>query len=219
MVKSKTATSSEVAIRPPNFQTALFTIVGVSPYVQNKFAAKAREQMRLKQEAGSAAKKGTKREPKDFHACFEGAMHRSADGWCGVPAPAFRNGMVSACRIVGFKMTHAKLSVFIEADGYDVEDGTPLVRITKGEPRYHESAVRNESGVCDLRARPMWDPGWEADVRVRFDADLFTVEDIANLLMRVGQQVGVGEGRPDSKNSCGMGWGMFRILEEKEARR
>jgi len=31
----------------------------------------------------------------------------------------------------------------------------------------------------------------------------------------VGLQVGIGEGRPDSKNSAGMGWGMFTI-EDKE---
>jgi hypothetical protein len=217
MAKGKTATQSEVTILPPNFQTAVFRIVGTAPYVQHKFSQKARELMRGKQEAGSAGKKGKKREPKDFMACYEGAKHKSADGWCGIPAPAFRCAMVSACRIVGFKMTLAKLALFIEADGLDSEDGTPLVRITKGEPQYHESAVRNESGVCDLRARPMWMPGWQAAVRIRFDADLFSVEDLANLLMRVGQQVGVGEGRPDSTNSCGMGWGTFSILEEKEA--
>jgi hypothetical protein len=32
---------------------------------------------------------------------------------------------------------------------------------------------------------------------------------------RVGAQVGIGEGRPDSKNSTGMGWGTFEIKEVK----
>ena len=75
-------------------------------------------------------------------------------------------------------------------------------------------AVRNESGVCDLRPRPMWRKGWEAVVRVRFDGDQFTLIDVANLLLRAGMQVGIGEGRPDSRNSCGMGWGLFRLAEE-----
>ena len=215
MIRNKPSVDAQVTIRPPNFQTAAFRITGTAPYCQNNFSQKAHNQIRVKQEAGSAGKKGQKREPKDFQACYEGAKHKSSEGWCGIPATAFRKAMVSACRVVGFKMTLAKLAVFVEADGFG-EDGTPLVRILKGEPKYHEAAVRNENGVCDLRARPMWAPGWEADVRVRFDADLFTVEDIANLLMRVGQQVGIGEGRPDSTNSCGMGWGMFRILEPKE---
>jgi len=58
----------------------------------------------------------------------------------------------------------------------------------------------------------MWDEGWEAQVRVRYDADQFTLEDLANLLARVGVQVGLGEGRPDSKSSAGMGWGTFMIV-------
>ena len=109
-------------------------------------------------------------------------------------------------------MTRAKLTVSVEADGQDPEDLTPLVRITKGEPRYFETYARVATGTCDLRARPMWAPGWEALVRVKFDADQFTLEDVANLLMRVGMQVGIGEGRPDSPNSTGQGWGLFELI-------
>lgn len=203
--------ATSVQIAPPNFQTAAFAIVGTAPYVQNKFSAKALQQMRETQEAGSTARSKRGRDAKDFMARYEGAIHRSADGWAGIPAPAFRNAMISACRTVGFKMTLAKLSVFVEADGFDAEDGTPLVRITHGEPRYHESMVRNATGVVDIRPRPMWEPGWKATVRVMFDADQFTLADVSNLLMRVGMQVGVGEGRPDSKSSAGMGWGTFSI--------
>jgi len=203
-----------VAISAPNLQTAEFRLIGVAPYVQNKFSAKAREQMKSKQEAGPQANKGRKREAKDFKLCYEQAQHVSREGWHGIPAGSFRNAMISACRMVGFKMTHAKLSVFVEADGFDADDGTPLVRITKGKPHYHEMPVRNESGVCDIRARPMWDEGWEAKLRVRFDGDQFSVTDVANLLLRAGMQVGIGEGRPDSKASAGMGLGIFTIADK-----
>ena len=209
---AKKAKSTEaLTIAPPKFEVAGFRIVGVAPYVQNKFSEKALRMMREKQEAGSAGGKGTKRQPKDFQAAYEGAMHKSVEGWCGIPAPAFRNACISACRVCGFTMTRAKLSVFVEPDGFDATDGTPLVKITKGEPQYSEMAVRNESGVCDLRPRPMWREGWEAMVRVRYDGDQFTLPDVANLMLRAGMQVGVGEGRPDSRKSCGMGWGLFRV--------
>lgn len=209
----ESAPTESVSIKPPNFQTAIFRIIGTAPYVQNKFSQKAREMMRSTQEQGSTGRSKRAKEAKDFMALFEGATHRSAEGWAGIPAPAFRNAMISACRTVGYKMTLAKLSVFVEADGFDADDGTPLVQITKGEPRYHESLVRLQTGVADIRARPMWDAGWEAYVRVTFDADQFTLSDVSNLMMRVGLQVGVGEGRPDSKNSAGMGWGTFTLGE------
>jgi hypothetical protein len=121
--------------------------------------------------------------------------------------------MISACRLVGFKMTLAKLSVYIEADGFDRIDGTPLVRIT-GEPHYSEHPVRIKDTV-DLRARPMWDSGWSAKVRVTFDLEQFSLQDVGNLMMRVGRQVGIGEGRPDSRNSAGMGWGLFDISSDE----
>jgi hypothetical protein len=112
-------------------------------------------------------------------------------------------------------MTRAKMSLFVAADGFDKLDGTPLVRITKGKPHYVEHAVRNATGVADIRARPMWDEGWEADVTLTWDSDQFTQADVANLLLRSGMQVGIGEGRPDSKNSAGMGWGLFQLKEGK----
>lgn len=207
------STNDTVTIAAPNFQTAAFTIEGSAPYVAHKFSQKARLTMMQKQAAGSTARGKKVREARDFEADYQSAMHVSADGWTGIPAPAFRNAMISACRAAGFVMTRAKLSVFVEPDGFDADDGTPLVRITKGEPEVHEGYARNETGVVDIRVRPMWREGWQAVVRVTFDADMLTVTDIANLLARAGLQVGVGEGRPDSKKSAGMGWGTFRIAE------
>jgi len=212
-VLDKAKKSAHVTILPPKFSTVAITIEGTTPYVQNKFSHKAMEKIREKQQAGSTAKKGSKHEAKNFYECFQEAIHVSNEGWYGIPAASIRNAMISACRIVGFQMTRAKLAVFVTADGIDATDGTPLIKITKGEPQYHESFVRNESGVIDLRARAMFPIGWQADVKVTFDADIFTLADIANLLFRAGQQVGIGEGRPDSKNSAGLGWGLFRIVE------
>lgn len=210
----RATTVANVSIPALDYRTVSFRLRGTAPYVQNKFPAKVREEMRLTQEAGSTATKGKKRAPKDFEAAYNAATHFSQEGWCGIPATAFRNAMISACKIVGFHMTKGKISVFVEADGYDPDDGTPLVRFEKGERQYHETAVRVGMGVADIRARPMWPAGWELMLRVKYDAGLFTLDDITNLLVRAGIQVGVGEGRNDSKSSNGMGWGSFEIISE-----
>ena len=205
--------ATEVQIKAPKFEYATFTIKGTAPYVQNKFSEKARQMIKNQQEAGSPARNKKKREPKNFQECYEKALHVSDDGWYGIPAPAFRNAMISACRTVGFKMTLAKLSVFVEADGFDADDATPLVKITKGKPEYFESVMHIQQTI-DIRPRPKWSPGWEAEVRIRYDADQFTVEDVTNLMVRVGKQVGIGEGRPDSKSSAGVCWGLFEVINE-----
>jgi hypothetical protein len=205
--------AKEVEITAPNMQQAEFQLIGIAPYVQLQFSEKAINAMKENMRAGSLAKKGKKREPRDFDEDYRQACHISTDGWHGVPASAFRNALISACRLVGFQMTKAKLGIFVEADGIDAVDGTPLVKI-EGTPEHVEHHIRNANGGTDIRVRAMWRE-WSIVLRVRFDADMFSLKDVANLLNRVGAQVGIGEGRPDSKQSAGMGWGMFTITGGK----
>lgn len=198
-----------VTIKAPNMQTAVFQIVGTAPLMTARFSKKA--ELMAKMAEGKSASSKKNRAARDYDREAEDAAYKTADGWYGINAASFRNAMISACRLVGFKMTLAKLSVFIEAEGFDERDSTPLVKIDA--PKYEVSTMhtRNATGVVDVRARPMWRPGWKAQLTIRWDADQFTVTDIANLLSRVGMQVGVGEGRPDSKSSAGLGFGLFEL--------
>lgn len=217
MAQAKAA--GALTISAPDFRTIALTIQGTAPLVINKFSAKAQDKMRADQEAGGAAKSKKNREAKDFEALFNGARHigesRNKQGelerWDGIHAASFRNAAISACRAAGFVMTKAKLAIFVEADGFDIDDKTPLVRLTKGEPEMVVSPCRNATGVIDLRPRPTYFP-WEAVLRVRYDAGMLSEQDIVNLMARVGMQVGIGEGRPDSKQSAGLGNGLFKIL-------
>lgn len=208
MIKS---TSATITITPPDIRTILLKISGVTPLVINKFSHKAKQEMMAKQEAGSTAATRKKREPKDFEAIGHAARHIAEDGWDGIHAAAFRNAAISACRAAGFVMTKAKLAIFVEPDGFDQEDATPLVRITEGDAEIIVSPCRNETGVIDLRPRPTY-RRWAADLRIRYDNGILTAEDVVNLINRVGAQVGIGEGRPDSKKSAGQGNGLFKIV-------
>lgn len=215
---TKSAAKEVVRISPPNFQLIKLTLEGTAPLMQAKFSAKAMQAMMSKMAAGSTAKKGSKREARDFDEDFRQAMHKSTDGWIGVPAAAIRNACIDVCRMVGFKMTHARMSVFVLADGNDSTDGQPLVRLIAGEPEKVEMAVRNATGVADIRVRPMWRE-WKLNITIRFDADQFTSEDIVNLVARAGEQIGIGEGRPFSKSSNGMGYGTFTISDSAPSKR
>jgi hypothetical protein len=202
-----------IHISPPNMGIATYRLIGTSPLMVSAFTQKAIIKMKAQQEAGSRAKSKKEREAKDFQQAYKDAMHISEDGWCGMPAGAFRTAMVDACRLVGYAMTKAKLAIFIESDGLDSVVKTPLVRIT-GKPEMNINPERNESGVMDLRARPLW-MKWEINpFRIRFDQDMFGIDDVTNLLMRAGAQVGIGEGRPNSRNSTGIGYGLFDVKLE-----
>lgn len=209
---AKVASNESVVISAPKFKTVEFVITGTSPYVQARFSEKSRNLMMDKMRAGSQASARKTREARDFDADCKAALHVSTEGWIGIPASAFRAAMISACRLVKFKMTFAKLSVFVEADGFDEVDGIPLVKIN-GDWEQTIMHARNQTGVTDIRVRPMW-RDWSANLRIRIDEDQFSVQDVANLLLRAGQQVGIGEGRPDSRESYGLGWGLFKLNEE-----
>lgn len=199
-----------VSIKPPNFSTAVFNITGVAPLVIHRFSAKTKAQMKEKMETGKAASSKKNREARATDDLFQEARYISKQGWDGFHAGSIRNAMISACRLVGFKMTLAKMSVFVEQDGWDkIEPQIPLIKI-EGKPVKQEDMARVETGQPYVCVRAAY-YDWAAKVRIRWDADQFTLADVSNLLARVGQQVGIGEGRPDSKNSAGMGWGLFTL--------
>lgn len=215
MATVKQAEGAAVVVGQANIHVATINIRGTAPFVQNKFSNKARKKM-LDDMARSKAEKKAKSErpPRDYEDDFLQAQHVSTAGWIGIPCSAFRAAMIDACRTVGLVMTKAKMSVFVLPDGFDRDEGTPLVRIiSDAPPERTESLVRNDNGGADIRIRPMW-RDWSAAVTVEFDADMITPDSVVNLLDRAGRQVGVGEGRPFSKNSVGQGWGTFQVVTE-----
>lgn len=199
-----------VQIKPMNEKVAVFEIKGTAPLVIHRFSAKVKQQMLQKMEQGKSASSKRNREAKNSEETFNESRYVAKDGWDGFHAASIRNAMISACRLVGFKMTLAKMSVFVVADGWDKEEPQiPLIRIY-GKPVRQDDRANVETGQPYVTIRAAYHD-WKAKVKVRFDADQFSLQDITNLLARVGAQVGIGEGRPDSKNSAGMGWGLFEI--------
>lgn len=217
MAFAKKAETKGIHIPAPRFETLKVFVKGNAPLVIHRFGQKAVMQIRQKEEAGTTAK--TKRAARDFYQDFMEARHISKEGWDGIPAAAFRCGMTEAALLLkgeGLNKTDVRRCVFIEADGFDAFDSSPLVRIIGQEPEKFESMVRINNGMStDISVRPMWKK-WGAELRIRFDADMFTKTDVLNLLYRVGCQLGICEGRPSSKKSCGMGWGTFDIVNSRE---
>jgi len=203
----------EIQISAPKLEIVQVPIRGTAPLVMGKMGQEAKEKLRRSLEAGSTNKMQKKKEPRDFQREFEQCLHVSDEGWYGIPATAFRSAMISACRTVGYVMTRAKLAFSIKPDGFDREDAMPLIRITKGEPHKFVATIKTSSGDANLSVRAQWLPGWEAAITIIYDTEMLTSNDIANLMLRVGAQVGIGSGRPDSPKSAGQGWGLFEIIQ------
>jgi hypothetical protein len=174
------------------------------PLVENKFSEKAMRQMADKQQHKTAGP----RKAKDPEECFRGAMHlmpgaKATDTHpdVGFPAGGFRKAMIAAAPMVGLKRPTVKGAVFVVAD----EGG--LVRIHYKKVAMREDAVRNESGVADLRYRPEF-VDWWAEVRVQHDESLISADQVVNLMHRAGFSIGIGEGRPEKEGE----WGRWQVM-------
>ena len=205
--------TKNLVIKAPAFQVAEFEIIGTSPLIIHRFSAKTKQEMKQKMETGKAASSKKNRKAKNTDDTFQESRYISKEGWDGFHAGAIRSAMISACRLVGFKMTLAKLSLFVVNDGWDAkEPQIPLIRIY-GKAEKQEDIARVETGQPYVTIRAAF-YNWKSKLKIRWDADQFTIEDVYNLLIRVGMQVGLCEGRPDSKKSVGMGWGLFDVIKK-----
>ena len=209
--------SEIVVIGAPKFVHVSLRIQGNAPLVIQRFSKKFELMDRMATAAVDKPPRAV-RVVRDYASEYEAARHKSTEGWDGICAAAFRSAMIRACSAAKIQMTQAKMALFIEADGFDVHDGVPLVRIhSKNGPEQFSAPARNDNGSVDIRVRPLWREWW-CKVRIKFDADMLSAQSVANLLMRAGIQVGVGEGRPFSKESHGQGWGTFDVVAEDQTK-
>lgn len=208
------AKTGSLVIPRPHFPMLDFPIIGTAPYVQQAMSEKTKRALaeQYATQEGPARKKT--RVKRNYDEDMANACHRSEEGWYGIPAPAFRAACIDVMRMTNYKMTNAKMSIFCRGNGWDAADpGTSLVRLIAPPPRQRQDAMRNTGGGVDIRIRPEW-RYWMAVVTLRWDGGQFDAQDVLNLLTRAGEQVGIGEGRPFSKDSYGQGWGTFEVLTE-----
>jgi hypothetical protein len=220
MAKKAAQDTGIVQIPVANMAQTTLRIVGATSYVQEAFSGRKRDELMAGMSTSKAEKAGKARKDarpvRNYDDEFEDAQHKAVAGWNGIPCTAFRQAMVDACRTANVVMVTAKLAISIIPDGFDVRDGTPLVRLySPNPPERLQLPVRNANGSVDIRIRPMWREWW-ANVTVQFDADMITAQSIVNLLDRAGKQVGIGAGRPFSKKSVGQGWGTFSVDQQAE---
>jgi hypothetical protein len=206
----KVVVEETIKIIPLKKKIIRFKIVGTAAYMQHRFTAKAKEKIMKNQMAGSQSRSKKDRDPRDYDSDYEAATYVLEDGRYGIPASCFRSACISACKIVGFHMTKAKLSIFAIEDGIDRNDGKTQLIAIEGKRERDLMPARNSNGGCDIRSRPIWKK-WSAIVPMWYDEGQFSASDVVNLMIRAGAQVGIGEGRPDSRESNGMGLGTFEV--------
>ncbi len=188
-----------VNLKPINLKTIVVTIVGTTILVHHKWDEKAKKMMRDKH----AGKKTKEREKRNPEAECDAALHRTKNGKYGVPAVAIKKCLINtAHNDFGLAKTLLRKSLFIEC-----EDESGIIPMRCKEPVMREDVVRVGNGSTDLRYRPEFPSGWEADVRITFNTDSLQDDDVVNLLNLAGFGTGLLENRPEKDGD----WGRFKV--------
>ena len=193
----------QVRIAPPNHEFIEMHISneGLPSMIVHRFSEKAQQQLKDIDNNKKGTRKGVRpaRNPEQE---YQDSLYRMPDknNVFGVPTAGFKHAMVRAAKAVdGITMTDMKMAFWV------LEDDGGLVKI-EGKPNLHESIVRlsGPGRPPQIRYRGEF-KDWSAILKIRFDADLFTAEEIINLCARAGSTVGWGERRLEKGYDHG-GW-------------
>lgn len=185
------------------------TAIGDSSLIVHRFSEKVKREMLDKQmkratTKGRAAKNpvGDFMEslywltemPKDHtEEAFEKALAEGAE--FGFPSIAFKSSAVSAAYRAGITKDKMTARGAFHIDGEFVKiDGIPTLR---------EDMVRLQGSSADIRYRGEFKQ-WRATFKVKFNASVYSPEQIINFFNLGGFACGIGEWRPERDGSYGM---------------
>lgn len=184
-----------VRLKPIQRARMRFQIIGTSPLIQHKWAEKAKEEMRAKQQEGKKTKTRDLRKPEEE---AKSATYTTDEGEIGIPGMAFKTALLTAAhRDIGIERTLVRKAVFLVTS-----DSQKVLPIQCDEPIVREDMVRVGMGSADLRYRPEFRK-WKCMIELEVDAELLQMEDILSLVDRAGFGVGICEWRPEKGGEFG----------------
>jgi hypothetical protein len=208
---------TKIELPPLKLAHAEMGIIGDTPLITHAWSQKARQEMLCKQ-----MKLPVHRETKDPIDAFMRSMYRTDENYYGAPAVGFKNAMVSACTSVdGVTKTAARQAFIVvgergktRAAFADLFSPQDLVRIlSPNPPTLREDMVRlaGIGNTADLRYRAEFWP-WGAKLTIRFNQNVLSLDQLANLLNTSGFGVGLCEWRPERDGQ----YGTFHVADEAE---
>lgn len=194
-----------INIPKPQIDRLIVPIDGTSRLVSHQWSQKAIKSIKRKE----GHEPTPKREPKVPQEEYEASLYKAEEGWYGMPAHAFKQAVINACRYTGsVTMVAAKGTIFVEPQGF-TSDGVGLIRIRGDKPRMREDMVRVGMSGTEVRYRGEF-PKWSAQLPIRYNINIITPDNIYNLFELAGLHSGIGEGRPSAPKKP-LDWGMFTV--------
>jgi hypothetical protein len=195
-----------IEIVPPKITEVTFLVKGRKPYIANRKDIEAIRDWRDEKENKKVRKPKPKLSPEEL--AYKGVYwttNGSEENLPNIPGGAFKGAMIDAARMIdGLAMTQV-------TGPFQVVD--ELIPMEYEEMILREDIVNEPPGprgAPNLRYRYMF-TGWSCELTICFDANVMSIEQLANLLNTAGFHVGVGDWRPIKKGD----FGTFEVLGGK----
>jgi len=182
-----------------------------SPLVIHAFAEKAKAEIRDKQQKAAKKAKEARKPEEEFLA----ARYIDAAGRECAPITAIKKAIITAATAFKSSLTKVALRQAIFVDSVaspgaalvpiELHDGTPAVGTMR------EDAVTIGIATRGLAYRPEY-PEWQVRVRIEYQTELVSRDQLLGLVEQAGWGVGICEGRPEK--SSALGWGRFERVPE-----
>lgn len=206
--KAPAAASAEIKIDQINTHTVNFCVVGESPLIMNRLAAKAQQQLLLPPLRKNNVERATSLKHDPFEEFTNSPYTLEDDGpsLLAMPSTAFKKSMLTAALdLPGTKKSQMGRLLYVNDE---------LVPIF-GIPEIYCAVVRNSdiNHTPDVRTRVIV-PRWAALLTMTYTEPLLSVGGVTNLLNAAGQIAGVGDFRQEK----GAGrFGSFRVVNSDDA--
>jgi hypothetical protein len=190
-----------------DLKTIEIVVVGDTPLITHRWSEKAKKAILDKQRQKATNKK----EAKDPEQDFKDSLYQHPAGGYGFPAIGFKAAAVTACTSVHSITKVAARQTFQVGDSFDSSE---LIRIFGDEPIMREDMVRIGMGTADIRYRGEFQKWW-AVLKIKFNSNVMSAEQIFNLFNVAGFGVGVGEWRMERDGQ----FGCFHVADTEEAKK
>jgi len=190
----------EVVLQPISVGTIRVQIKGKTPLLMDKFSDEVKKGILAKQ---TGISKGNKKKTRDTKQETQEAIHVTSTGQIGYPAFGFKKGMMECTSFVGDKMFSKKL-VSGAVKIMNVEDG--LIPI-----KYEKQTVLEHNVGSNTKFSPMFS-GWSCELKIEYDQNNISAQDIVTLLNYAGFYNGIGAWRPKSGGGGSGEYGMYEVI-------
>lgn len=197
-----------VTLQPIRISEMRLSVRGITPLIVHRFSEKAKKQIEDKQQKKAKEPRGARDPKAEYLSSFYmiSGTPGTKNAHYGIPAIWFKQAAIYACTYLEITKVAARgaFHIIAETDG--------LIPLKFKRVRMREDYVTIGQGTRDIRYRGEFSD-WGCTLRIRYNAAVFSADQLINMINLGGFCSGLGEMRPSQQ--CSDQYGLYEIASNE----